>query len=451
MFFSGSLQEGIALAVNEAKAIVCFVRDDGDTSSTWEDEYFKDEQVARLLGTKAIVLRLMKDSQEAGFLTSFCPVTMFPAVVVIKNGMLGEYIVPEISRETFYERLRAVLDVKDNSGENRATSTQDLDLNQSTATAPAPAPAPAAPAQPATSAPVPPQPQPQLPSEQPRNEPIPADVPRTEKAAAPTQTKASASAPKPKPQFSQAPKQVVEQKPRESKQQAKPKQETIPKINIKKKNPTVESVSEPADKPQTQIPTPPKQYRLQVRLFDGTSVRSSFSPSQTIRGDVRPWVESHRTDERRPYNLKHILTPLPNRTLTIAEEEQTLEELGLGSSATLVMVPINTYIEAYSAAGSSLPVRAASTIYNCASSILGTATGLVGSLVGYGPTASTPSPPVTTPNPSSPGANAPRPRPTGFRGPIIRTLRDQREEQDDRQLYNGNQLNFQPRRDTDSQ
>lgn len=64
-FFTGNLQDGIALAVREAKAVVCFVRgqtfshlqstatyltiicaiDDTQTSSTWEGEYLKDENV----------------------------------------------------------------------------------------------------------------------------------------------------------------------------------------------------------------------------------------------------------------------------------------------------------------------------------------------------------------------------------------------------------------------
>ena len=74
----------------------------------WENEYFADDdevlsipmplyqaypltyhcslQFAQLLEAKSITLRLTKDSQEAGFLTSFCPITKLPAVVVIKYG-----------------------------------------------------------------------------------------------------------------------------------------------------------------------------------------------------------------------------------------------------------------------------------------------------------------------------------------------------------------------------
>lgn len=185
--------------------------------------------------------------------------------------------------------------------------------------------------------------------------------------------------------------------------------------------------------------TSPTQYRLQVRLFDGSSVRSSFTPSQTISKDVRPWLDQQMTDETHPYNLKHILTPLPNRTISTAEEAQSLEALGLGPTANLVMVPIQSYTEAYSSAGS-LPVRAVSSVYGLVSSAAGTVTGMIGSALGYGQPEST-----SAGSESHPANNAESPTNSvnarrANRGPVIRTLRDQREEQGDKQLYNGNQV-----------
>lgn len=194
------------------------------------------------------------------------------------------------------------------------------------------------------------------------------------------------------------------------------------------------SLTDEAPKPKPAAPQgAPRQYRLQARLFDGRSVRSSFSPTQTIRGDVRPWLDQQMVDDHRPYNLKHILTPLPSRTLSVTEESQTLQDLGLGSTANLVMVPVQSYTEAYSAAGS-LPVRVISGAYNAVSSVAGTATELVGSFFGYG--AGTPAnEPASSPPPST--ENARRPRASG---PNIRTLRDQQGGRGDSQLYNGNQV-----------
>lgn len=195
------------------------------------------------------------------------------------------------------------------------------------------------------------------------------------------------------------------------------------------------SADDEADSQRPAPRGPPTQYRLQVRLFDGGSVRSSFTPTQTIDKDVRPWLDEKMGDDNRPYNLKHILTPLPSRTLSVAEESQTLQDLGLGSTANLVMVPVQTYTEAYASTGS-LPVRGASAIYNIVSSVARTTTGLVGSLVGYGSNTSA----GETPPTPAPAETSQRLRPSG---PNIRTLGD-RQDQDNSQLYNGNQVCIYP-------
>ncbi|KAF7170252.1 hypothetical protein CNMCM5623_002729 [Aspergillus felis] len=450
MFYSGGLQAGISLAVTESKAVVCFVRDDEEASSVWEDKYFKDDEVNPSMMVIAV------GSDEAGFLTSFCPIVRFPAVVVIKNGMLRDYLVPEISKDDFRSRLRAALDDTQSTTQNVPQNTLSPSAALSSSPVPVPGPAPAlaptAAAEPAsttTSA--------LSDSEkgrpeasgtrQPKNlqqehDPIPGQT-----QEAPTKTAGSDRAPQytRKNQQSKREQQVRQYVANIQKQSAvEPRKDTLSPSAADPGSPV--GPSREASIPRQ--PSPPKQYRLQVRLFDGSSVRNSFAPTQTIRGDVRPWLDGLLQDEKRPYNLKHILTPLPSRTLTIADEERTLEDLGLGSTANLVMIPINSYTEAYNSSGSSLPVRAAYSAYGLLSSAVGTATGLVGSFIGYNPTSSDSSGSAPTASSSS-GNGARSPQPAASRGPRIRTLRDQREEQNDSQLYNGNQLNFEPRRDTE--
>ncbi|XRM43207.1 hypothetical protein ABZX51_006404 [Aspergillus tubingensis] len=465
MFYSGSLQEGIAAAVAESKAVVCFVRDDEQTSIEWEESYFTfDEELSQLLQSRAVLLRFTKGSQEAGFLASFCPIVKFPTVVVIKNGMMCDYLVPDISKEDFRDRLLVKLDesrapVQQDVGSAGAAAGETTSASMASdapatvsppapepvSSAPVPAPAPAAepaptPAPAAAAARPAPQPSTTEP-EQPRDAAIREGKRRVDDARAEQQR------PSPTKKLQQQKKQEPAPKPtpRPVTQDSKPKS----KPTLKEK-PSSVTPKEPATQPaERRPPSPPKQYRLQVRLFDGSSVRSSFTPTQTIRNDVRPWLDS-QMEERSPYNLKHILTPLPNRTLTIADEEQTLAELGLGSSANLVMVPIHSYTEAYSGAGASLPVRAVSSAYGLVSSAVGTATGLVGSFFGYGTTQSSgnEAAPAASTAPSG-SSDAGRRRVNASRGPIIRTLRDAQNEGDDRQFYNGNQLNFQPRNDGD--
>lgn len=205
------------------------------------------------------------------------------------------------------------------------------------------------------------------------------------------------------------------------------------------RKPPAPTVEDEEPKPQPAAPKgPPSQYRLQVRLFDGRSIRSSFTPTQTIRHDVRPWLDKQMTEDKRPYNLKHILTPLPSRTLSVAEESQALQEIGLDSTATLVMVPVASYTEAYTAAAASLPARGISAVYNAVSSVASSATSLVGSFIGYGSSAPED---TTQPSPPSPPPteNTRRPRTGGLN---IRTLRDQQNERDDSQFYNGNQVGY---------
>lgn len=87
--------------------------------------------------------------------------------------------------------------------------------------------------------------------------------------------------------------------------------------------------------------------RIQVRKFDGSTVRTSFACDATIAGDVRDWID--RTSESVvPYDLKLILSPAPNRTIEAAEEGEALGDIdGIKNSATLVMVPVKTYVNSY--------------------------------------------------------------------------------------------------------
>jgi len=191
-------------------------------------------------------------------------------------------------------------------------------------------------------------------------------------------------------------------------------------------------------------------YHLQIRLFDGSSVRASFLPSATVHRDLRPWIDRQRTDGKQPYNLKQVLTPLPSHTISVVEEEQTLKDLGLGPASNLVMVPIPSYTDAYAFSNSSVPVRALSTGYTLIADILNAATATIWSLLAYGFG-------TAAPDAASGEGSSPRPEDTdskpqtavSSRNSNIRTLRDQ-PDREDTQFYNGNQLNFEPRRENDS-
>ncbi|KAK5048985.1 hypothetical protein LTR84_005407 [Exophiala bonariae] len=194
-----------------------------------------------------------------------------------------------------------------------------------------------------------------------------------------------------------------------------------------------------------------KEVRIQVRTFDGSTLRSTFQPSSTLSADVRPWIDEE-SGINAPYNLKLILTPLPNRSIEASEEGQELSDLGIIGSCTLVMVPVKGYVESYT--GSSTGGLLGSAVSGGFGLVTGTAGAVFGgvkSILGYGTPPSQP----TSASASSPIAGADngdqnQPDPSKVR---VRTLADQRAEsvakRRDHQLYNGNQLNFEPKKDGD--
>ena len=176
---------------------------------------------------------------------------------------------------------------------------------------------------------------------------------------------------------------------------------------------------------------------IQVRLFDGSTIRNKFKTDQTLN-DIRKWVDEERSDDV-PYTFKQILSPLPNRSLTISEENDGLRQLGLVPTATLVMVPIKDYTAAYAVVGPGLITRVVSAGYNTVAAGAGIISGALGTFLGFGQD-------VVQPGASSTQNLGPansEPQASGSESGInIRTLRDQREREkkDNHQLYNGNQV-----------
>ena len=181
-------------------------------------------------------------------------------------------------------------------------------------------------------------------------------------------------------------------------------------------------------------PTRSKECAIQVRMFDGSNIRHKFSSDATLRIDVRAWIDKERLDGDIPYTFKQILTPLPNRTLSISDEEESLQSIGLTPSATLVMVPVQGYTAAYDHQG--LVSRGASTGYSVIAGGAGMITGALRTVLGLGQATAQTNEPQENP---AVGATEPETRGAGS-NINIRTLRDQREGRDGHQLYNGNQV-----------
>ncbi|KAK3330931.1 hypothetical protein B0H66DRAFT_81672 [Apodospora peruviana] len=357
MFFQGTLQEGIATAVQQSKSVVCFVTDGEAESQQWEDEFLTDSDVEQLLQTGAVSLRLAAGSQEEGHLTQFYPVPKKPTVVVIKNGELREYIAAGVSKDDFVRRIQAVLQ-------------------------PAPAPVPAA-------TPLASQPQPSLggpstgsssgqttpPSSnesqiqsmlaeraarleaQKKRDEEEAKRRRAKKAKAQADVGTANPASK-GPQSKHA--DELKKRQKEAREERQRILKAIEDDKAARRARQAEAEAErraaaaAAEKANGDATTPfapasqllPSTGRLhegcaiQVRLFDGSTIRSRFSSVTDTIKEVRQWVDDTRHDGDTPYTFKILLTPLPSKAIDKTEEDQTLQSLGLAPSSTLILVPL---------------------------------------------------------------------------------------------------------------
>lgn len=218
----------------------------------------------------------------------------------------------------------------------------------------------------------------------------------------------------------------------------------------------------------TPMPIDSKVCAVQVRLFDGSTIRASFTSQSTLSCEVRKWVDANRTDGDSPYTFKQITAPLPSRAITISEEEETLQSLGLAPSATLIMIPVHGFTAAYDA-GPNMVSQGISAGFNVVlggvglvSGGVGMVAGALGTFLGVGQPRPGPTEPetgrVTAPGDTNTAAREPATN--------IRSLRDQQEKRNKQQFYNGNtvwsvlstlpcivadglQLNFEPRKDQD--
>lgn len=426
--------------------------DESDTSQEWEQMLTEDADVRRnrsqylptvanavqlqtKIAQRAVLLRIRAGSEEAGFLSSFTPLKDIPTVIVIRNGMVQLHA---HSGQPGGGQVKARLLLLFGS---TATNTPLVNtINAATPDAP--------------------------------SSPIPSVIgnasqipPLATHATSTTQTSATMSRPpadttsRPAAAASAPLSTISENIPtsqqtqrvdymkmqREREQKAKDERERIKqqiKVDREERRrldqlrKQQESASEssaqsnPAAKPKS------TQIRVQVRTFDGSTLRQSFEPSSTIAKDIRPWVDT-TSQQTAPYNLKLILTPMPNKNIEAGEEEQSLPDLGIKGSCTLVMVPVQGYVESYSGSGpANLVGSAVSGGFNLFSGTAGALFGGVRSVLGYGQTGED-APQTANSNTSEAGQGR------------VRSLADQRAEaaKKDQQFYNGNSTNFQPRKD----
>ncbi|KAG0650239.1 ubx domain-containing 7 [Hyphodiscus hymeniophilus] len=417
MFYNGDLQSGIAKAVQQSKLVACFVwgifhhvprkprvltmcPDDSEESKLWENDYLQDGTLKSSLSNQAVVLRLVAGSQEAGYLAAIYPLPKIPTLVIIKDGDLKEYIASGVTKEEFFRRLSVIFQISPSSGTSSSNAIAAVATRESQTVRPSQAPAPSADP---------------VASRQPESTDIQAmlaerasrlEVDKKEKEAAekaqrkaeakarkaaqeegPIDTQRSAdrsyaSMQKKRQQDARAERERIlkrveddkaERRERDARRKAEAK--AIADAEKEGREPVASSVRVPSMSANKTT-----HCALQIRLFDGSTIRSRFPSDGSLRADVRPWIDEQQAGDT-PYTFKHVLSPLPNKNISISDEEQSLYSQGLAPSATLILVAVQGYTSAYEGSGG-IVSRVASGGYGLVSSGVGLITGVFGSLLG---------------------------------------------------------------------
>ncbi|EME38827.1 hypothetical protein DOTSEDRAFT_75529 [Dothistroma septosporum NZE10] len=552
MFHEGDLQSGILLAITQSKSVACFIRqNDNEESRTWEEEWLGQgrrrtssreqqttESTAEIFSARAVILRIELGSQEAGFLSAFCPIDQAPAFIVIHNGQVLEKVESGVSREEFVGRVSGALGVevgvqrrsnfqamreeqggrskeeaKDHADLSRGmedgrvrevtgTSNETLDDNDTVSQQLSRGAVPTLASTTADS--VDPKTEASSSATQQSGESAnmsnffgPDRAKRHEeekvkqeaaekakrKAVADRRRKEAAEAhaahrgDQGKGKAANVPEKekarrdwLVQQKQRKDEAQQE-KARILAGIEAAKQERKARSQRPTAeDAPSSSLPPaadaasrrrmgPGGMCNLLVRLFDGTSIKGRFEPSANLATNVREWIKHQATEAQAggeggtaaegnvPFTFKQIMAPQPSRSIEMSEEYQSLADLGLVPNATLILIPVQGYTNAYSSAGGQGYM---STTLHAAYSVANTATGIISSALSYVPGFG------AAPMSEVQGSNTASMTPddTNVSGSInVKTLADQRAEatkkKDPHTFYNGNSSAFESRKDDD--
>jgi len=243
--------------------------------------------------------------------------------------------------------------------------------------------------------------------------------------------------------------------------------ESVRRASMASEKPDLASFA-PARQPSPPTGRPSEHCALQVRLFDGSTIRNRFSSNDTLK-DVRKWVNETREDGKVPYVFKVLLTPLPSRTIDATEEEKSLQALELVPSSTLILLRAPKYTAASSS--SARPVAGepqGNAFQRLIAYVLAIVTGFLGTITSFFSTllstAGPPTAPAGTDSTSSQTSQSQAAADAAKRRGRIAGMDHADQRRNEQQFYNGNsvsvrvtlssrlstnhfQTNFEPRTD----
>jgi len=454
----------------------------------------------------SVLLRLKAGSQEAGFLTALFPIPKNPTLVVLRNGKLEEYIAAGTRKEDFSKRVRTALRGPEaaaaesaavDSPEAPVPAPSAVELSaESTSAHQEPTPSSSSPPvnieQPPTarapeasdSATQPPSSHTSLSNTDQRTDAIRSVLAeraerlakqreeakkkaleayaRAKKAKGKDKAKdddgdgdsqdQKKSPPPTTAQTSHA--EAIRKKQKESQEErrrilkqieddkADRRERALERERLRKGLTSGDVAASLVNAPSSGVKRSGGMVSLQVRLFDGSSMRSRFPEGASLAKDVRGWIDADRQDggaAGAPYKFKVVLTPLPNKTIEETDEEKSLGELGLGPSSTMILVPVPRYSSAYAGPGSG----SASENKGVVGSVVGFFIWFVGMIVSFFTSLFSTAPAPRREEQQQQPAAADAEQRDGQEGLRRRRGREEtREGQRDYQLYNGNSVSF---------
>lgn len=426
MFHSGDLNSGITLAIQQQKLVVCFIHMPAALASLqWEKEYLarpycSDKQCAPLgdlIAEKVVLLKIELGSKEAGFLEAFCSIEKAPTLVVIHNGQVLEKIEDGVEEQEFAERILKAVGLYESV---HAADEEDDDENPGDTNSVNPS-AQRPVSSEKTSAPTTVDPSSAIqetPTQQQQSQPPPTDLSTlfpsriAQQHTQHAQSRAAESAALKARQEARRQEAENANKNNKGKQPAASEQVEKQKSRdawINQQKQRINETKKERERILAQIEADKVERRaraeetkairngesgeggqssntmsdarvagmkrsagaggmcsLQIRLFNGLSLRGRFPTHATLDGEVRSWIRENQPSDAAavagdghgdtadvPYTFRHLLAPQPARSIEMGEERQTLGELGLAPTATLVLVPVAGYTDAYSSSPSS--------------------------------------------------------------------------------------------------
>ena len=311
------------------------------------------------MAEKAVLLRINAGSQEAGFLGAFCSLDTIPKLLIIRAGSVLEDIDAGVSQEVFKERISALLSsltqqqppqpqqtVPTNADSansdvsqvlsnvpyigQQGTSLQETESTpQETAESNVPIPAPTSHNSNPTFQQILTERGARLEAERKRREEAEKEArkasAKARKEAADKEATESSSAPHKKQDWADQQRNRQKEDRLERERILKTIESDKAARRAKEQQRRLQAQAEPstaaAQRPAQTESAPGRDAdicAIQIRLFDGSSLRTRFDPSATLATSVRTYIsQNSQTDV--PYEFREIRLPNPSRNISVSE------------------------------------------------------------------------------------------------------------------------------------